>query len=227
DCAGCHMPKRSLTLISHSVLTDHRIVAREGEPYPDVAFHQTTPELPGLVHVNRIPGAADAIPPLTLLRAYGELLASHPEYRQPYLGVLDQLGRAEPDNPLVLSALAFRRMSEGTPEGREAAIRYGSRAIQLGSSSSADYENLGSLLADSGRTSEAITILELGIRLDPYDERLYKRLAQLNISVHQYARALEAMKKDLALFPQDDFMRSLVKKAGQAEPPSGGLPGNP
>jgi len=226
DCAGCHMPKRSLTLISHSVLTDHRIVTGENEPYPEAAFHQTTPELPDLVHVNAIPGARNGVSPLTLLQAYGELAASHPEYREHYLVLLRQLSQSEPDNPLVLSAQAQQSLDEGTPAGREAAIRYWSKAIQLGSSLAGDYENLGRLLADAGRASEAITIVELGIKLDPYDERLYQRLAQLDIATGRYPQALAVMRKDLELFPQDDFMRSLVKKAEQAELPSAGLAPN-
>src|SRR3989454_8985145 len=101
DCAGCHMPKQSLTLISHSSLTNHRIVAYEGEPYPEEAFHQTSPELPDLVHVNAVPGECKALSPLVLLQAYGELMGSHPQYRERYLGLLDQLARTEPDNPVV------------------------------------------------------------------------------------------------------------------------------
>jgi hypothetical protein len=53
DCTGCHMPKQNLTLISHSVLTNHRIVAREDEPYPEAAFRETTPALPDLVPRER------------------------------------------------------------------------------------------------------------------------------------------------------------------------------
>ncbi len=53
DCAGCHMPKQALQLITHSALTNHRIIARPDEPLPAAAFHQTTPALPDLVHFER------------------------------------------------------------------------------------------------------------------------------------------------------------------------------
>src|SRR5207244_4454741 len=52
NCIGCHMPKRNLKVISHSALTNHRIVAAADEPFPDAAFHMTTPALPDLVHLN-------------------------------------------------------------------------------------------------------------------------------------------------------------------------------
>lgn len=32
DCSGCHMPKRDITVISHSSLTNHRIIATAEEP---------------------------------------------------------------------------------------------------------------------------------------------------------------------------------------------------
>ena len=222
DCAGCHMPRRSLTLISHSVLTDHRIVKDPGEPYPEAAFHQTTADLPDLVHVNAAPGSKEPLPPLTVFRAYSELLAANREFLESYNHLLDQLARTDPDNPAVLSALGSRSMSEGTPGGKEAATRYLSRAVQLGSNSVSDYQNLGSLLAEAGRMQEARTVVELGIELDPYDERLYKALAVLNISAHRYPQALAVMKKDLELFPEDDFMRSLIEKALENTQPSTG-----
>ena len=213
DCAGCHMPRRSLTQISHAVLTDHRIVRDKNEPYPEFAFHQTTPDLPGLVHVNAPPDSKDSLPRLTVLQAYGELITEHPELRDPYNRLLDGLAKTDPGNVTVLSALGSRSMSEGTARGKDAATEYLSRAVQLGSNSAMDYENLGSLLTQEGRTQEAIAVVESGIKLDPYDERLYKALAALYIALHRYSQALAIMKKDLELFPEDDFIRSLVKKA--------------
>ena len=219
DCAGCHMLRQNLTLISHSALTNHRIVAYEGEPYPEAAFHETSPELPDLVHVNAVPGAKDAVSPLVLLQAYGELMSSHPQYRERYLGLLNQLAETAPDNPLVRSGLAWSSIAKGTPEGREEAIRYLAQVVASGSAPAADYESLGELLGRSGRTEQAITTLQRGIHLYPYENRLYKSLALLCISAHRYSDALDAMKKELAIFPEDDFMRMLVKKA-QAAPSS-------
>ena len=50
------MPKREVQVIAHAVLTNHRIVAQAEEPYPDAAFHMTTPQMPDLVHLTEIPG---------------------------------------------------------------------------------------------------------------------------------------------------------------------------
>lgn len=209
-------------MISHAALTDHRIVRERDEPYPQAAFHQTTPGLPGLVHVNAVPDSKEPVQPLTVFVAYGKLLRAHPEFLEAYNHLLDQLARTEPDNLTVLAALGSRSMSEGTPEGKDAAIRYFSQAVQLGSNSASDYRNLGSLLAQAGRTTEAVTLMELGVKLNPHDERLYRALAVLDISAHRYPQALAVMKKDLELFPEDDFMRSLIQRVQEKVAPSVG-----
>jgi hypothetical protein len=217
DCAGCHMPKQSLVRISHSALTDHRIIARAGNPYPEAAFHDTAPDLPDLVHLNAIPSAKDAVAPLTLFQAYGSLMDSHPEYRARYLAVLGQLAPTQPEHPLVLSGLAWKSLRDGTTEGQTTAIAYLTKAIEHGSVAAADFETLVDLLSRAGRTSEALALAQQGIDSNPYDQRLYKSLALLNITARHYSDALAAMEKELELFPEDDFMRGLVKKA-QAAP---------
>jgi hypothetical protein len=217
DCAGCHMPTRPLTSIAHSVLTDHRITARQGEPYPEAAFRQTSPELPDLVHVNAIPGRKDTVSPLTLFRAYGELESSHPEYGKHFLPLLKQLKESAPNDPLVLSTLALESLSARTPAGGEGAIGYWSRAIQSGSNSTADYLSLGSLLAGKGRISEAVSVLELGININPFSQELYRCLAKTYITAHRYTQALEALTKGLEVFPEDDAMRSFVKSIEESE----------
>jgi len=79
DCSGCHMPKRDVKEISHSMLTNHRIIRESGEPYPASAFHMTTPALPDLVHLSAIPGRKGVpLPSITLLQAYGQLVGAHP-----------------------------------------------------------------------------------------------------------------------------------------------------
>jgi len=102
--------------IPHSILTDHRIVTSKDESLAEEAYHLTTPELPDLVHVDALPGTKDQIPPLTLLRAYGELAISDPQYARSYLNIVDQLAQTNPDDHAVLSALAWREFGRNTPE---------------------------------------------------------------------------------------------------------------
>jgi hypothetical protein len=212
DCAGCHMPKTPAG-IPHSVLTDHRIVTSKDESLPEEAYHLTTPELPDLVHINAVPGKKDQIPPLTLLRAYGELATSDPQYAQSYLKIVDQLAQTNPDDHAVLSALGWREFGRNTPEGNEKAMGYLDRAIKMGSVAPLDYEKLADLLRLAGRPVEAIAILRKGIGVNPYSQRLYKALALVYISEKLYKDAMDAMQKELEIFPEDSSMRMLLTKA--------------
>jgi hypothetical protein len=212
NCIGCHMPKQNVPRIAHAALTNHRIIAYPGEPFPDAMFHQTTPALSDLVQVDRIPGVDETPNALVLLRAYGELLPKNPEYTARYEKLLDQLSLAEPHNPMILSALARRALNQGTPGSEALAMEDMGEAIREGSTLASDYETYATLLVRSGRTAEAVSELKQGIALNPYSPRLYKRMALVDIHAQNYAGALRAMKQELKIFPEDSFMRALIQK---------------
>ena len=204
------MPKEGLKVISHSALTNHRIIAYKAEPFPEAAYHQTTPELPDLIHFGGVPGSKTPLLPIVLLQAYEQLLVQHPSYRPKYTELLRQLEQSETDNPVVLSAAAREKLSAGTEEGAEAARKDLARAIELGSTEPSDYEVYADTLAQTGDVEGAIGALKRGIALDPYYQRFYKNLAMRYIATRQYDDALETIKQELKLFPEDSFMRRIL-----------------
>lgn len=211
NCAGCHMPRQNLKGIAHSALTNHRIIAYPGEPFPRSTFHQTTPSLPDLVHVDAVPGSEmNPISPVTLFQAYGELMNAHPEYRSRYLKMLSEAYADQPDNPHVLSAVARREAAGGTAHGLVSARKLLKQVISRGAASAADYELYGHLLALSGERAAAIRTLKQGIALNPYSTRLYKQLALTYAHFHAYENALAVMKQELRIFPEDSYMRSII-----------------
>lgn len=210
DCIACHMPKEKVLFVSHSALTNHRIIAYEGEPWPKAAYHQTTEQLPDLINLDAIPGNKTPLTPIVLLQAYGQLLVQHPQFITKYLMLLMQLERTEPDNPIVLSAVARQRLSIGETS---AAQRDLARAIKLGSTEPSDYELYANALAEGGNLEGAIAVLKQGIALDPYYRRFYKDLALRYISTKKYDEALQTIKQELALFPGDSFMRKVLSMA--------------
>ncbi len=213
DCAVCHMPKKKVAIISHSALTNHRIIARADEPLPEAGFHQTSPELPDLVHVSAHAGQpSKPVSPVVRLHAYADLIAHFPEYRKPHDDLLAELAKAGNSDPFVLSELARQGLRENRPESLKAAADYLTKAIQEGSTEASDYEMLANLLAGSGKSDEAIELLKDGIALNPYSIRLYKTLVLQYVKVKDYVDALSAMKRELEVFPNDSVMRSLVKQ---------------
>jgi hypothetical protein len=213
NCAGCHMPRQKLRRISHSALTNHRIIAYSGEPFPDAAFHMTTARLPDLVHLDRIPGSdAPPVKPIVLLQAYGQLLETHPEYKASYNRLLDALSRSRPNNPLILSALGRRAMLAGNPQGFAEAQEDLRRAIASGSTAASDFDLYARLLIRSGSIAEAVPVLKRDIASYPYSTERYRMLALAYIRLKEYPLALRIMKQDLQLFPQDSAMRALVAR---------------
>jgi tetratricopeptide (TPR) repeat protein len=224
DCSGCHMPKRDLKEIAHAALTNHRIVRRADEPYPEEAFRLTTPDLPNLIHVSAIPRRdAALVPPLTILQAYRTLsLSKYEEFEEPYARLLNQMAESEPENPVVLAAVAQRVTASQTPHTRAEAIGYLSRAIQLGSTHPNDYLLLADLLARSDRVSESIAVLEKGMLFAPYAKEFFQSKAHCFISMGKHSDAVATIKKGLELFPGDTALNILLKKAERTLVPSDG-----
>ena len=212
DCAGCHMPKREVQAIAHAVLTNHRIVAQAEEPYPDAAFHMTSPQTPDLVHLTAIPGQHDeAVAPLLLLQAYGQLMTPSPEYRGKYFALAKQLDSSNPNSVEVLEALAALALEQ---KDDDKAIRYFDSAVKNGSSSPQTYEQLASLLVRTKRFPAAVNLLEPGIKLLPFDALLYRSLAVSYLSQDKNKEGRILLRQAVQTFPQDRALRQLLTDAG-------------
>jgi hypothetical protein len=205
DCIGCHMPKRGIGFISHSSLTNHRILARPDEAFPDAAFSQTTSSRSDLIHLNPAPGKKNVpVPLLTLLQAYGELAAYTPKYVVPYLKVLAVLQKTEPDNALVQAALGRRSLRNGKPHE---AINHLQRALTLGPPQAVVYADLSEALDKLGQRKQSLSMLRNAIQQDPFNPTPQRTLVFRLIDLKQYGNAQAAMQHYLQLFPQDYFMR--------------------
>jgi hypothetical protein len=216
DCIACHMPKRDVLRISHSALTNHRIVTTREEPFPDAAFQMTTPVLPDLVHLSAATGDDTAPSPLMLLEAYRQVLLTHPEYRASYWALAMRLANSEPNNISVLEALADSAMHQGDEDGMNVAIRDLELARNLGSKTAADYEQLAGLLIATGQRTEAIKVLRQGIDLIPDDEQMYRMLASTYLFLGEQRDGCALLANALRTFPQDEPLRALMIQCDQS-----------
>ncbi len=212
DCAGCHMKKRDVREISHSSITNHRILARRDEPFPDIAFQQTMRALPDLIHLNPATGKKDTpVPALTLLQAYGELFEKHPEYAGRYFAVLQELERSDESNPLVQAALGNRELHAGH---FSEAVAHLQRALNGGVAKTIVYTDLSEALLKMNRASEALTVLQQATELDPFNAALRKQLIVQLIQAKDYTNARQQMEDYVERFPADSFMREMQRRAG-------------
>ncbi len=206
DCAGCHMPKRSATQISHSALTNHRIPAREGEPPPVIAQN----EIDGVIVADPLGNRPAQLSKIVLLQAYRELAQKNVDYQRRYLSLLDELGRTQPDDTTVEAALGDKAFAEGR---EEEAVAHLQRALPDGNP--AIYLELGQALAKLGRTQDAIEFLKRGVERYPYNAVMQKTLILQYINSKLYSEARLLMERYVAAFPEDAFMRGLLARVSQ------------
>lgn len=218
DCASCHMPKRTVTTITHAALTDHSIPARPGEPYPEEAFSSHAVGDTGLLHLTATPGETpSSIPSITLLRAYLDLIRDgHKEFTAKKDDLLDRLARSAPTNPVVLAALGRKAAAQSTVEGMRESIRYLTRAIRAGSMFPEDYLLLAEVYGRSKRNTEAIQVLQKGVELNPYSREFYESLAAQHIALGNYRDALQVISNGLAVSPDDRTLLVMRKKVQAA-----------
>jgi hypothetical protein len=208
-CSTCHMQRQPALTVSHSTLTDHRILRTPGEPYPESAF-KAAPDT-GFIHVNRVPRESNNIPPATLLRAYRqELIRGRLEYKDYYFSLLDRLTKENNKDPFVLSAIAQKASSGGN---LSKAVSLASQIIDQGSTSSYDYLLLDSLLTRTGNTAGSIELLKRAISVSPYEQLFYESLALRQFSSGNTAEGVATIQRGLELFPEDAVLREMREQA--------------
>jgi Tetratricopeptide repeat/Cytochrome c554 and c-prime len=212
DCVSCHMPNRAVPTISHTALTNHRIVSTPNEPYPDAAYSDSASESPGLIHVTSAPDPDhNRVAPITLLQAYRDLMVKAPQLRQRYLAVLSQLSAVQSDKPIVLAA-AGQELLHGTGSDFEQAAVLLRKALELGDFDADVCMNLADALTRVRRFDEAIRVLKEGLAHDPYAPNLHKSLIAVTMKTANYAEAARAMSTYLRLYPDDNAVRRLLNE---------------
>ena len=214
DCIRCHMPKRDIQVISHSIATNHRILARPDEAFPEATFHQTTAALPDLINLDPAPGKQETAPPqLTLLQAYGELAANKPQYVSRYLDVLSALEKSAANDPLVEASVGRRELKAGNFDSAASRLLH---AVEIGPPQATTCADLADALVHLGQREEAVSWLDKSIELDPFNPYAQRSLIVQLILLKQYTRARSALEHYVQLFPQDNYMREMLSKAPAA-----------
>jgi hypothetical protein len=207
NCIGCHMPRRSVELIAHSALTNHRIPSRPETVAKATSQDWVLPALPGLTLYNSA-GPRAELPLVTRLTAYGELLTRAPSLQVHYDELLAEAARSSADDPIVLGALGRKALAESSPE----AIPLLSMAEAKGAPGAITYLDLNEALSRADRTDDAVAALERGVRLFPFSTAIRKRLVLGYIRQKNYSKSKAALESYMADFPEDDFMRGLLKQ---------------
>lgn len=209
DCVRCHMPQQNARLLTHTDITNHRIIARQGEPYPSFPSSPIIGQASDLTWLDAVPGKKSP-PPLVSLAAYRQVLLQNPDpiFKAHYSQLLNLLAREDQSNAVVLRALAQGAVEEGTLEGRVEAIKYLAQIVSQGSAATTDYLALAELLAQSGQLMKAIGILQKALSSDPYNPSIYELLVSCDMEVGDRLHAAQIAQAGLKLFPESSFLRT-------------------
>jgi len=90
------------------------------------------------------------------------------------------------------------------------AVEYLTRALQTGADYAATYIDLGEALARLGRIEESAKVLERGVAAWPFSADIQKALVLRYVTLKQFPQADEALKRYVALFPEDTYMRAVM-----------------
>lgn len=218
NCLSCHMPKRTVTTITHAALTDHSIPARvtAGQPVP-----QSAPPETKLLLLTAPPDEqqqAESIAPPILLQAYDNLVR---EGHQEFGPRLNQLSRqvvasGATSDPAVLRVLARIEFRKNTLAGNLKSKEYMKRVLTVGAPNIDDYLFLSNLYARTKDHREAVAILEKARSASPYFREVYENLATEYMELGSYGDALAVLHSGIVLFPDDLELRALEQKASSA-----------
>jgi hypothetical protein len=207
NCTLCHMPQRKMENISHSSLTDHRIL-------------RTPSETPAVFE-----SGSNAAPPIDLIRdtsssnsresqsdlrnlalAYSQVAAHYPALGERGLESLEQAAAALPNDAEVQSAYGLI-LVVARPKDPQRAIETLQKAIVLGSKSPEVRTQLARLMLQKGEVTAAIGLYEDSILIDPYYPTPYGALARVYLLLKDRTNALEALDRLLKLDPGADAAR--------------------
>jgi hypothetical protein len=207
NCIFCHMPQRKMENISHSSLTDHRIL-------------RTPSETPAVLE-----GGYDASPPIDLIRAtssfgsrepqldlrnlalaYSQVATHYPALGERGLASLEQAASALPNDVEVQSAYGLT-LVVARPKDSQRAIQALQKAIDLGSKSPEVLTQLARLLLQKGEVTASIDLYKNSIQADPYYTPAYLALARVYMLLKDRKSALEILDRLLKLDPGDGAAR--------------------
>ena len=191
DCAGCHMPKRSVRDVQHSAYTDHAI-RKSGVVTSAISRERK------LVPFRGAP-AGD--------RELGLAYAAIPGFEKQ---AVERLERAPQDDPEVLAHLAYLYEAGGD---RSKAARLYEKALQLDPAQVAAAVNLGNAKIRSNQPVEAIRLWRYALARSPGLETVWLSLAVALFRSGDIAGAEESLGKLLALNPGNTVARQFLKEA--------------
>jgi len=211
NCIQCHMPKRPVSNLGHSALTDHRILriplqvtemAEAARESPDDLIYHTRP--------SREPNATPDL--RTLALAYFEVSQLYPAFRQKGFALLEQAVQEFPDDAEIQAAYGLVLVL-ARPQAATEASQALQKAIDSGSKSVEVRTRLARLRLREGKVESAIQLYNEAIESDPYYTPAYMGLAYLYAVAEDRQAAIETLERILNYDPGNETARKAIADA--------------
>lgn len=216
NCIHCHMPKKVVSNIGHSALTDHRILRIPSQDPPMAAPARESSD--DLIYHTKPSQKPDATPDLrTLALAYYEVSQLYPAFRQRGFALLQQAARELPDDAEVQAAYGLVLLLARPGSWAEASQAL-QKAIDSGSRSVEVRTRLARLRLRDGNVSAAMQLYNEALEADPYYTPAYFGLAYLYTVSHDRESTAETLEKILKYDPgNEEARRALADAKGNSE----------
>lgn len=194
DCTSCHMPASPSTDVAHTEVTDHRILRR---PDREPASQPSTASLPELTPFPHSELAEQDVRELAL--AWQSIVNSGMTMAQAQAErLLLAALRQFPDDPVLLSALAYSAQKRGDDNRARALYN---RALQSDAASMDAAVNLGVLDANQGHMAEAIKLWQGAFERAPGRSEIGMNLARVYCQAGEFNMARTSVLRVLQFNP--------------------------
>jgi tetratricopeptide repeat protein/cytochrome c554/c'-like protein len=207
NCILCHMPQRKMENISHSSLTDHRILRTPSET-PAILEDGSDAAAP--LDLIRDTGSSNPREPQLDLRnlalAYSQVATHYSALGERGLASLEQAAAALPNDVEVQSAYGLV-LVVARPNDPQRAAQALQKAIDLGSKSPEVRTQLARLMLQKGEVTASIELYKDSIQAEPYYTPPYLALARVYLLLKDRTSASEILDRLLKLDPGDAAAR--------------------
>jgi Tfp pilus assembly protein PilF len=217
DCTACHMPSSLSTDIAHTEVTDHRI-QRRPELLPQLLQDSVTP--PSSANLIPFPYSKEAADEVRDLALAWQSLAENgnAEAAAQADRLLRLAAKQSPDDPTVLSGLAFVELKHGAISHARELYQ---RALVLDPGLVDAASNLGVIEARSGHFKDAVALWQGAFDRAPGKSSIGMNLARIFCETGQTKEARPYVVRVLHFNPDLPEARKLLQHLN-ADPPSCG-----
>jgi tetratricopeptide (TPR) repeat protein len=210
DCTACHMPASDSTDVAHTEVTDHRILRRP-QISPQFLENQDSNSLPRLVAFPESKTAPDA---RDIALAWDSIVQSGMSMAEPRAReLLFKAVRQSPDDPALLSALAYDEQQRGAIARAKELY---TKALGLDATLVDAATNLGVIEARAGELQDAMKLWQDAFQRAPARSGIGLNIARAYCSAGKFSEARNYVLRVLEFNPDLPAAKKLSQSLGKS-----------